>query len=71
MVQEAEELGTTWWTEIRARSEFAFRCSAFGHKERMASIRAARAAGSEDSEESSEQETSLSQVLHAALHCTA
>jgi len=62
--QESDELGTTWWYEIKARVGFAFRCSAFGKKERMASIKYDKRSSSnsfDTSSSSSEQEeTALS-----------
>ena len=57
--QESQELGTTWLYEIKARTRFAFMCSAFGKKERMASIRVKAETGSMGSS-SEELETSFS-----------
>ena len=62
--QESTELGTTWWYEIRTRVSFAFRCSAFGKKERMASIKYDRRSSSHSfgsSSSSGVEETALHQ----------
>lgn len=68
--QDSAELGTTWWYEIRSRTSFAFRCTAFGRKERMPAIKMMRRTSSdEDSEEeSSEEETSMSRTKRNSFH---
>ena len=62
---DSEELGTTWWYEIKARTVFAFKCSAFGHKERMKSMRiksrsCSFVSGSETGADTDEGDTSAS-----------
>ena len=58
---DSEELGTTWWYEIKTRTDFAFRCSAFGHKERMASMKVkSRSCSLVSGAEAEEAETTLS-----------
>ncbi|XP_023321584.1 glutamate receptor ionotropic, kainate 2 isoform X2 [Eurytemora carolleeae] len=37
--QDSQEFGTPWGFEIKQRIEFAYRCSSFGRKGRMASMR--------------------------------